>query len=120
MDVPRKTPGPSGPAFPTPARWKEDVRSKMAELGWSQYELARAVGCTQPAIAWVLGPQAKQSSLVPRIHKALGLAPVSAPATHAVSPNRVELAGLLEDMDDEGIAHIIATARLITRSKKSE
>lgn len=92
----------------------------MGELEWSQYDLAKAVGCTQPAIAWVLRPQAKQSSLVPKIHKALGLAKVSAPSTEPVSERRAVLDELLENLDDEQYDHIIATAKLITKNKKAE
>jgi transcriptional regulator with XRE-family HTH domain len=118
--VPRKTPGPSGAAYPITRPWQEAIRARLDDLGWSQHDLAKAVGCTQPAIAWVLRPQAKQSSLVPKIHKALGLTKVAAPSTAEVSPVRAELADLLESLTDEELAHIVATARLVARSKKSE
>lgn len=92
----------------------------MKELDWSQYDLAKAVGCTQPAIAWVLRPQAKQSSLVPRIHKALGLTKAEPPSTEAVDPLRAELYEILGGLSDEELQHMVTTARLITRTKKSE
>jgi transcriptional regulator with XRE-family HTH domain len=119
FSVSRKTPGPSGPAYPITRQWQEAVRARMEELGWSQYDLAKAVGCTQPAIAWVLRPQAKQTSLVPRIHKALGLTKPEPPSTEAVAPLRAELYEMLEGLTDEELEHIVATARLISRTKKS-
>lgn len=118
--VPRKTPGPSGAAYPITRQWQEAIRARLEEMGWSQQDLANAVGCTQPAIAWVLRPQAKQSSLVPKIHKALGLVKAVPPATENVDPVRAELADLLEQLTDEELAHIVSTVRLITRSKKPE
>ncbi len=92
----------------------------MAELDWSQRDLAKAVGCSQPAIAWVFRPTAKQSSLVPRIHKALGLAKPTPPSTSAVDPLRAEIDEMLENASDEVLRHILATVKLITTSKKDE
>lgn len=118
--VPRKTPGPAGPAYPITKPWQDAIRARMAELDWSQRDLAKAVGCTQPAIAWVFRPQAKQSSLVPKIHKALGLMKLLPPSTESVAPLRAELYEMLENAPDEVLEHIVATVRLITRTAKSE
>lgn len=92
----------------------------MAELDWSQRDLAKAVGCSQPAIAWVFRPTSKQSSLVPRIHKALGLAKPTPPTTQAVDPLRAELDEMLENASDDVLRHIVATVKLITGPKKTD
>jgi predicted transcriptional regulator len=92
----------------------------MEELDWSQRDLAKAVGCSQPAIAWVFRPTSKQSALVPKIHKALGLTRPTPPATGAVDPLRAELDEMLESASDDVLRHIVATVKLITGTKKAE
>lgn len=119
-EVAKKSPGSSGSAYPITRQWQEDVRARMLELDWSQYDLAKAVGCTQPAIAWVLRPEAKHSALVPKIHKALGLAKPATPTVSAVDPERAELYEMLEKLSEDEISHIIATVKLLTRTKKPE
>jgi transcriptional regulator with XRE-family HTH domain len=120
FEVPRKTSRPEGSAYPITRQWQEAIRARMAELDWSQYDLAKAVGCSQPAIAWLMRPQTKQSALVPKIHKALGLTKPVPPATGSVDPARAELDDMLEQLTDEELAHIVSTVRLLTRTKKPE
>lgn len=61
--------------------WRSTVRATLERLKkeqpgerWSQAELARRVGCSPPTISTMLGSQ-KQSELVPKVNKVLGLPP---------------------------------------------
>ena len=119
-EVPRKAPGPSGPAYPVRAKWQEEVRARLKARGMTQLDLAKIVGCTQPAIAAVLREGAKQSALVPAISKALAMRKPADPSIETVDPVRAELADLLEEMSDEAAKVMLANARLLTGSKKPE
>ena len=119
-EVSRKAPGPSGPAYPVRAKWQDEVRVRLKAKGMTQLDLAKIVGCTQPAIAAVLREGAKQSALVPAISKALGMRKPADPSIENVDPVRAELAELLEEMSDEAAQAMLVNARLLTGSKKSD
>jgi transcriptional regulator with XRE-family HTH domain len=94
------------------------VRERLKDMGWSQQDLAQAVGCTQAAVAAVLKPNGlKQSALVPRISKAVGLKKPTEYAVEVVDPDRAELAELLDTLSDEAVRQLLGTARLLTRNK---
>lgn len=92
----------------------------MKQLGMTQADLAAIVKCTQPAIASVLRRGAKQSALVPAISRAVGLKKPVEPSVESTDPVRAELAELLDVMSDEAASVLLANARLLTGSKKSE
>jgi transcriptional regulator with XRE-family HTH domain len=119
-EVPKKAPGPTGPAYPVKVKWQEEVRARLKQRGMSQADLAKLCSCTQPAINAVLRPGAKQSALVPAISKALGMRKPADPSVETTDPVRAELAELLDEMSDEAAAVMLANARLLTGSKKPE
>lgn len=94
MDMPTKGPQPPrGPRYPTDAEWKDAVRRRLAELGMTQKQLADKVGCVPSAIAQMLAVEAKESSLKPLVHQALGWpAPSSGPAPDGGAPAGLPLA----------------------------
>lgn len=92
----------------------------MKQKGMTQQDLAKIVGCTQPAITALLRPGAKQSALVPAVSKAVGIRKPADPGIDSVDPERAELAELLEIMSDEGVKALLASARLLTNSKKAD
>lgn len=103
-----------GPAHPVSAEWKRSVRARIQELGIEQNELARRVGCAQSSLATLLGPIAKQSSIVPAIHKALGWPPPGVP----VGPDAAELLDLFVQLPDEIRAATLAQVRAVCRAVK--
>ena len=54
-------------------QWKRQVRERLAELGWSQAELARRVGCSAPAITLLLKPDTQHSRFVQPISDELSI-----------------------------------------------
>jgi transcriptional regulator with XRE-family HTH domain len=71
---------PAGPYWPTPPKWKTWITRVMVEKGVTQADLHRATGASTTAISDLFKDKTKQSRLVPKIHKALGLDPPTAPA----------------------------------------
>jgi transcriptional regulator with XRE-family HTH domain len=92
----------------------------MKQLGMSQHQLAAIVGCTQPAIAALLRSGAKQSALVPKISKAVGLRKPVDPSSDTIDPVRSELVDLLDVMSDDAAMALLVNARLLTGTKKSD
>lgn len=74
----RKAPDPPARAtYPIDEAWKKTVRAAMKEQNISQARLAARVGAVPSAIVFVLN-RATSSSLVPKIHEALGFEPPAA------------------------------------------
>ena len=84
-----------GPAYPVTAAWRRLVLRRLEELGWSQAELARRIGCAAPTITNVMR-DSSQSRLVPAIHKALGWDAPALPADAAGDPSSNRVAELVE------------------------
>jgi hypothetical protein len=59
--------------YPIDATWKQRVRDLMEEQGISQAELARRIKASPPAIVLLFKPATLGSTLVPAIHRELGL-----------------------------------------------
>lgn len=68
---------PPGTYWPTDSAWKAQVIERMAEIGLSRADLARACGVTNASISNMLSEKSKQSRLVPLVHAALKLPPPS-------------------------------------------
>lgn len=66
-------PPPARATYPIDKAWKDAVRTAMAERGLSQAQLATKIGAVPSAIVFILNT-ATSSSLVPKIHEALGFA----------------------------------------------
>jgi transcriptional regulator with XRE-family HTH domain len=114
--VPRRKPGPSGPAYPIRPKWQQTVREEMRAQNISQTDLAKTIGCSQAAIASLLRDGAKQSALVPAINKALGLKRPADPSVEVTDPERAELAAILDELSDEDVARLLDTARRFLKS----
>ena len=63
--------GIGGPRFPTNEEWKEAIKLRLEEIGWSYSELARQLGVTPAAITHLFA-KATSSTLRPRIEDLLG------------------------------------------------
>lgn len=103
-----------GPAHPVSTEWKRAVRARIKELGMEQNELARRLGCAQSSLATLLGPVARQSSLVPAIHAALGWPAPGVP----VGPDAAELLHLFVQLPEELRATTLAQVRAMARAVK--
>lgn len=66
---------PTGPFWPTPAKWKAWIEQVMADKGVTQADLHRETGASTAAISDLFNESknVRQSRLVPAIHRALGL-----------------------------------------------
>jgi hypothetical protein len=90
-------PHPSGPAYPVPRKWQEDVQRQLDDNKAAGREpssraaLARMIGCQPPSLTALLRPGAKQSSLVPKIHKALTWEKPSLPHSRDADPLKARL-----------------------------
>jgi len=98
-------PHPSGPAYPVTRKWQDDVQRQLDEnkaagrQPTNRAELARLVGCKPPSLTALLRPGAKQSALVPKIHKALGWEKPGLPHGREQNPIRVRIDEGLDAMD---------------------
>lgn len=101
-----------GPAYPVTKEWKDAVRGRMRELGYDQKALARRVRCAQSTLAEMLAEEAVQSSIVPRIHAALGWPP---PGLPIASPDAGEMAYLFPRLPEDIREAMLAQARAILK-----
>lgn len=88
----RKGKSPVGPrggiAYPVDAAWKAEIRRLLVEHGMKQAELARRIKCSPATIVLVLGPDSHTTTLVPAIHKVLGLvAPARSTKIERIQPD---------------------------------
>lgn len=75
----------------------------MTRLGMTEKELAKRVGCAQSTMHDTLNnPDAKNSSLVPAIHAALGWDPPPDPQAPVIlpSPDAIEMAKLYDRLPE--------------------
>lgn len=77
-DVPKG--GTTGQRHATDEEWKEALRLRLDEIGWSQVELARRLGVTPGAITHLF-KKAVTSTLRPRIEQLVGWPDADAPRT---------------------------------------
>lgn len=72
-------------AYPIDDEWRAAIRKAMEERGLSQAKLAAEIQAVPSAIVFLFKETTRSSSLVPAIHKALGLVPPVLPiATQAI------------------------------------
>lgn len=62
-----------GQAYPVDDAWRSEVERRLAFRGWSRADLAKAISCPKSAITNLLNGTTKQSALVPKIEKKLGM-----------------------------------------------
>jgi hypothetical protein len=78
--------GTTGERYPTDEEWKEVLKLRLGELGWSNAELARKLNVTPAAITHLF-KKAVTSTLKPEIEKLVGWPDVNA---HS-SPSRMAI-----------------------------
>lgn len=77
-----------GHGYPVKPAWQEDVRAEIKKRGMTEKDLAKLVGCAQSTMNDTLNkPNANNSSLVPKIHEALGWAPPPDPQSPVPLPS---------------------------------
>lgn len=64
----------------------------------NQKDLAAKVGCVPPAISMMLGPNSKESSLKPGVHKALGWPPPTSAGMPIASVDAGELSHIINEL----------------------
>lgn len=103
-----------GHAYQITASWQDDVRRRLAELGWSQAELARRAGIRPPSLTALLKPGAIQTTAMPAINKVLGFpAPLDQPP--AIVQEGAAYLAQLDDIEQgrwvERLRHAVEEAR---------
>jgi hypothetical protein len=73
------------------------------------------VGCKPPSITALMKPGAKQSRLIPRIHKALKLAKPELPAANELDHRHAKLADATEKLSHEELDMVIALAESLAK-----
>lgn len=68
-----------GRAYLIDAAWKAEIGRIMAERGLSQAGLAREIDAWPSALVFMFKENTRSSTMVPAIHRALGLVPPSLP-----------------------------------------
>ena len=98
--------------------WKNDVSERMKERGISRSDLARLVGADPASITVLFRDSTKQSRLVPKIHKALGMADTTAPVVAIARDDAFRrLEKIWRDLSEKERAHLIATGELLASKK---
>jgi lambda repressor-like predicted transcriptional regulator len=84
-------------------QWQEDVRARLVALGITSKDLARKVGCAQSTMHDTLtNPAASHSSLVPRIHAAIGWDPPPDPQSPPLpSADAIEMGHLFDKLPED-------------------
>lgn len=100
-----------GPAYPVTPEWKEQVKARLKELGLNQMLLAKKIRCAPSSLNEILG-DGLQSSLVPKIHAALGWPPPGLPIS---SPDAGEMAYLFPRLPEDIREAMLAQARAILK-----
>ncbi len=101
-----------GPALRTTNEWKKRLRQKLGEPGWSQQRLADAVGVARSTISVALLPATTRSRAVPLVCDHFGW---PYPEIEIASSELAEAMALLEQLDDEGLAALIALLRNLVK-----
>ncbi len=96
-----------GHQYPIDSGWKDRVRSRLAEMNITQNELARRANISKASLSEALAVGALQSAYVPEIHRALRWA---APQL-VLSPDKLELLALYDQMEDRDQGGLVERAR---------
>jgi hypothetical protein len=100
-----------GPSYPVTAEWKEEAIQRMQAREYTRAELASKVGCTEAALSQLFGSGMMASSLVPRVHRALGWPMQDTPPTW--NKDVVELNHTVARLSDQQVKLILATAKAL-------
>lgn len=98
------------------------MKKRIGELGMNEKTFAAKVGCAQSTMHDLLNnPEAKHSSLVPKVHRELGWNAPNAPEADPIifSPDALEMAGMYDrlpedvrkSMRDQAAAFLAALAK---------
>lgn len=96
-------------------QWQEMVQKRLKDRSMSQAELARLIGVKPPSITAMLKPGAKQSRLVPRVQKVLGMGRPELPASSVVDDKRTRLAEAFEKLSPEEVEAVISLAESLAK-----
>lgn len=117
---------PSGPAYPVTRKWQDDVQRQLDDnkaagrQPSNRAELARLIGCKPPSLTALLKPGAKQSSLVPRIHKAFGWAKPGLPRGGDADPAKAKLEEMLSVLSPAEADSLIEMAPALVKLSPEE
>jgi hypothetical protein len=102
--------------YPVTPEWKERVKELLEERGrGAQAALAKAIRCSSGTLAELLGPDARHSHLVPRIHDYFGW---PAPMAPLASPDAAEISFLYDRLSEVDRARLLERARTMLELKK--
>lgn len=93
-----------GHGYPVKSTWQEDVKSHLSKLGITEKDLAKKIGCAQSTMHDTLNnPEARNSTLVPAIHAAIGWDPPPDPQAPVPlpSPDAIELGHMFDRLPEE-------------------
>lgn len=114
--VPKRPPKPV--VYPVTDQWRRDVVKRMQDIGVTQAELARRIGCKEPTLTLLFRPGGTQKTkLMADIHEVLKLPPPAPPdatppvAAEPVDPVIEELVDVIERLDDEWRTKLLDIAR---------
>lgn len=103
---------PTGPQYPIDAAWKRRLQAALDEKYGNASELAREISCTPANISHILKPATKNTSLKPRIHKALGWSMEGmAVIGHAWADEAVDALAALPDEEREAFIALLRTRK---------
>ncbi len=91
----------SGETFAIDNDWRRKVEARMEEKGIKRAGLAKLMKCGRTVVTDLLDGDAKRSTYVPDVHKALGWDP---PVTPLLSDDEMELLKIYRALDEEGKA----------------
>lgn len=110
-----------GPGYPVTQRWQGDVKAEIERRGLTEKDLAVSIGCAQSTLHEMLNStEARHSSLVPAIHRALNWQPPPEPQGNplVLSPDAMEMAKMFDDLPDDVAATLLAQARTMRAALK--
>jgi len=95
---------PRGLGYPITPKWQADVKVAIKGLGMTPKDFAKKIPCSQSTLHDTLNsPDAKHSSLVPKIHSLLGWDPPATPQAtpQILSPDALEAAGMFDLLPED-------------------
>lgn len=108
--MPRK-----GSAWPITTEWRTVVLARIAELGISQNELARRAHVSKAALSQALNEDSRQTTVMPELHRALGLPP---PVGPLLSQDDDELLRLGRSLTREDRAKMVERGQVLLEQRK--
>lgn len=93
-----------GPAYPVKPKWQADVKAALQTAGKTEKDLAGEIRCAQSTLHDLLNSnEARHSSLVPAIHRALGWGPPGEPeaAPPIFTPDALEMAQMYDRLPED-------------------